>query len=127
MLSPTPWPSPTWFPLDSASLRVSKIASFGHSGRQAPQEIHSSVINSAMTLAPPSRTMKTNTIDKPATPRHSGQQLERHFILRLFSKSTERHRLRRPRAIVIMGLWAQFALTKNVRRSESLHDGDGPK
>jgi hypothetical protein len=27
------------------------MASFGHSGRQAPQLIHSAVINSAMTLA----------------------------------------------------------------------------
>src|SRR2546430_6258254 len=51
MLSPMPWPSPTWLPLASASPRVSKIASLGHSGRQAPQEMHSSVIKSAILLA----------------------------------------------------------------------------
>src|SRR6266581_1668537 len=51
MLSPAPWPSPTWLPFPSASLRVSKMASLGHSGRQAPQEMHSSVISNAITLA----------------------------------------------------------------------------
>src|SRR4029079_17048718 len=68
MLSPTPWPSPTWLPFVSASLRVSKIASFGHSGRQAPQEIHSSVISNAMTLASFYTTIKNTRLT--SSPRH---------------------------------------------------------
>src|ERR1051326_1791115 len=108
MLSPAPWPSPTWLPLASASLRVSKIASFGHSGRQAPQEIHSSVISNAMTLASFYTTIETHTVDKftPSRPLCVAR-CDRHSSPPLFSKSTERHLLRRPRFPVLMGLWAQ--------------------
>src|SRR6185503_18187510 len=112
ILSPTPWPSPTWLPFVSASLRVSKIASFGHSGRQAPQEIHSSVISNAMTLASFYTTIETHTVDKftPSRPLCVAR-CDRHSSPPLFSKSTERHLLRRPRFPVLLGLWAQGIVT----------------
>src|SRR5262245_57419195 len=114
MLSPTPWPSPTWLPLVSASLRVSKIASFGHSGRQAPQEIHSSVISSAMTLA--SFSLRELQTGLTRLQRHDIMRgvIRRHSSLPLFFKSTERRRIRRPRFAVIMGLWAQIASRPDI-------------
>src|SRR5215510_11414099 len=126
MLSPTPWPSPTWYPFPSASLRVSKIASFGHSGRQAPREMHSSVISSAMTLASFSPQWGPTRLTRPLRHDHSGMtQRTRYSSPLLFSKSTQPDSLRRPRFLVIMGLWAQKCKYRRAGFLDGCHAGNG--
>src|SRR3990172_4240940 len=66
-----PSPSETFHPAVSAADRLSKIASFGHSGRQAPHEIHSSVILTDIRVPPLSHSPRPRARPALSKPFHA--------------------------------------------------------